>query len=74
LEERNHDEDQTPVPSAASFNIDMGQPLPLPDGKTLDTTGLTVRAAGTTLVLRLAGDKSTLPHSYMLMGYNGRVR
>jgi hypothetical protein len=62
------------APGGASFSVDMGQPLPLPDGKTVDTSGLTIRAAGTTLSLRLEGDKSGLRNAYLVMGYKGGVR
>ena len=65
---------QSPASGAASFLIDMGQPVPLPDGKTVDTSGLTVRAAGTTLRLRLKGDRTTLKNVYLVMGYKGGVR
>jgi hypothetical protein len=62
---------ETDVPGAASFTLDMGQPLPLPDGKTVTTSGLTVRAAGTTLGLALKGDKTMLRNAYLVMGYRG---
>jgi hypothetical protein len=62
------------APGGASFSVDIGQPLPLPDGKTVDTSGLTIRAAGTTLSLRLEGDKSGLRNAYLVMGYKGGVR
>jgi hypothetical protein len=52
----------------------MGQQVPLPDGKTVDTSGLTVRAAGTTLLLSVKGDRSTLKNVYLVMGYKGGVR
>jgi hypothetical protein len=65
---------ETDVPGSATFILDAGQPVPLPDGKTVDTSGLTVRTAGTTLRLRLKGDKSTLRNVYLVMGYKGRAR
>jgi hypothetical protein len=65
---------QDPSSGGASFVIDMGQQVPLPEGKTVDTSGLTVRAAGTMLSLRLKGDKSTLKNVYLVMGYKGGVR
>jgi hypothetical protein len=58
----------------ASFVIDATQPVPLPDGKTVDTSGLTIRTSGTTLSLKLKGDKSSLRNVYLLMGYKGGVR
>jgi hypothetical protein len=65
---------ETDVPGAATFSLDTGQPVPLPDGKTVDTSGLTVRATGTTLRLRLQGDKANLRNVYLVMGYKGGVR
>jgi hypothetical protein len=63
------------TPGSATFALDMGQQLALPDGKTVDTSGLTVRAAGTTLrLLRLEGDKATLKNVFLVMGYKGGVR
>ena len=62
------------APSGAVFAIDATQPVALPDGKTVDTSGLTVRASGTTLSLKLRGDKSGLRNVYLLMGYKGGVR
>jgi hypothetical protein len=61
------------VPGAAAFSHDVGQPVPLPDRKPVDPSGLTVRAAGTTLRLRLQGDKSNLSHVYFVMGSKGGV-
>jgi hypothetical protein len=61
-------------PGGATFILDMGQQTPLPDGKTVDTSGLTVRAAGTTLKLKLKGDKSGLRNAYLVMGYKAGVR
>ena len=58
----------------ASFVIDMGQQLPLPDGKTVDTSGLMIRTAGTTLNLTVKGDKTTLQNAYLVMGYKAGVR
>jgi len=58
----------------ASLLIDMGQQVPLPDGKTVDTSGLMVRAAGTALNLKVKGDKSGLKNAYLVMGYKGGVR
>jgi hypothetical protein len=69
-----HYEYQSTAQDTASFVIDMGVKLPLPDGKTVDTSGLTVRAAGTTLRLQLSGDKSSLRNAYLLMSYKGGVR
>ena len=65
---------QSTAQGTASFVIDMGVQLPLPDGKTVDTSGLTVRATGTTLRLRVSGDKSSLRNAYLLMSYKGGVR
>jgi hypothetical protein len=65
---------ETDAPGSASFILDMGQPLPLPDGKTVDAGALTIRAAGTTLRLRVKGDKSTLTNAYLVMGYKAGVR
>jgi hypothetical protein len=65
---------ETDTPGAALFSIDLGQPLSLPDGKTVDTSGLTIRAAGTTLRLTLTGDKTGLRNVYLVMGYKGGVR
>ena len=65
---------ETDVPGTAAFSLDMGQPVPLPDGKTVDTSGLTVRATGTTLRLRLQGDKANLRNVYLVVGYKGGVR
>lgn len=56
------------------FILDMGQQITLADGKSVDTSGLTVRAAGTTLNLKINGDKSSLTNVYLLMGYRGGVR
>jgi hypothetical protein len=61
-------------PAPASFILDMGQQIPLADGKSVDTGGLTIRASGTTLNLRVKGDKSSLRNVYLLMGYRGGVR
>jgi hypothetical protein len=52
----------------------MGQQVALPDGKTVNTSGLSIRAAGTTLNLKLKGDKTGLKNVYLLMGYKGGVR
>jgi hypothetical protein len=60
---------ETETPGAASFVIDMGQQLPLPDGKTVDTSGLSVRPAGTTLRLKLKGDKTQLTNAYLVFSY-----
>ena len=65
---------QTQVSGAATFAIDIGQPVPLPDGKTVATSGLTVRTVGTTLRLRLQGDKSTLRNIYLVLSYKGGTR
>jgi hypothetical protein len=65
---------ETDEPGAASFSLDMDQPLPLPDGKTVDTSGLTIRAAGTTLRMILQGDKTSVRNVYLVMGYKGGVR
>jgi hypothetical protein len=46
--------------SAPLFILDMGQQITLADGKTVDTSGLTVRPSGSTLNLKLMGDKSPL--------------
>jgi hypothetical protein len=62
---------ETDVPNAASLILDTGQSLPLPDGKTVDTSGLTVRAAGTTLGFKLKGDKTVLRNAYLVMAYKG---
>ena len=62
------------TPGSATFALDMGQPLALPDGKTVDTTGLTIRTAGTTLRLKLKGDRSGLKNVYLVMGYKGGLR
>ena len=62
------------TPGSASFVISIGQELPLPDGKTVDTSGLMIRTAGTTLILTVKGDKSTLANVYLVMGYKGGVR
>lgn len=64
---------QTDAAGAPSFVLDLGQQLELPDGKTVDTSGLTVRAAGTTLRLKLNGDKSMLKNVYLLMSYKAGV-
>jgi hypothetical protein len=58
----------------AFFILDMGQQITLADGRTVDTSGLTVRPSGTTLNLKLMGDKSHLSNAYLLMGYKGGVR
>jgi hypothetical protein len=58
----------------ATFGIDLGQQVPLPDGKTADTSGLTIRASGTTLHLNLKGDKTGLRYVYLVMGYKRGVR
>jgi hypothetical protein len=60
---------ETATPGAASFVIDMGQQLALPNAKTVDTTGLTVRARGTALRLRVKGDKTLLGNAYLVMSY-----
>src|SRR5215469_1300123 len=62
------------TPGSATFALDMGQPLALPDGKTVDTTGLTIRTAGATLRLKLKGDRSGLKNVYLVMGYKGGLR
>jgi hypothetical protein len=59
---------------SATFVIDMGQQVPLPDGKTVDTSGVMIRTAGTTLNLTLKGDKTSLRNAYLVMGYKGGVR
>jgi len=56
------------------FILDMGQQITLTDGKTVDTSGLAVRPSGTTLNLKLIGNKSHLSNAYLLMGYKGGVR
>jgi len=58
----------------ASFILDMGQQVPLADGKSVDTSGLTIRASGTTLSLKVKGNKSSLRNVYLIMGYKGGVR
>jgi hypothetical protein len=63
---------ETDAPGAASFTLDLGEPLPLADGKTVATSGLTVRTAGTTLGLTLKGDKTMLKNAYLVMGYRGQ--
>ena len=62
---------RTDVPNAASLILDTGQPLPLPDGKTVDTSGVTVRAAGATLGFKLKGDKTVLRNANPAMAYKG---
>ena len=62
------------MPGGAYFALDMGQQVPLPDGKTADTSGLTIRTSGTTLNLKLNGDKSGLKKVYLVMSYRGGVR
>jgi hypothetical protein len=52
----------------------MGQQVALADGKSVDTSGLTVRASGTILSLKVKGDKSSLRNVYLIMGYKGGVR
>jgi hypothetical protein len=53
--------------------IDMVMKLPLPEGRTVDTSGLTVRAAGTTLSAGCATIKQP-QNAYLLMSYKGGVR
>jgi hypothetical protein len=64
----------TDVPGAASFVLDLGEPAPLPDGKTVDTSGLTIRAAGTTLRLEVKGDKALLRNAHLVLGYKEGAR
>jgi hypothetical protein len=59
----------------ATFSLTMGgQQTPLPNGRSVDTSGLMVRAAGTTLNLTLKGDRTTLSNVYLLLGYKAGVR
>ena len=59
----------------ATFTLTMGsQQTPLTNGKSVDTSGLMVRAAGTTLNLTLKGDRTTLSNVYLLLGYKSGVR
>ena len=63
------------MPARCSFTVQTHefQQLPLPDGKTVDTSGLTVRPAGTTLRLKLKGDKAQLSNAYLVLGYKAGV-
>jgi hypothetical protein len=56
------------------FILDMGQQITSADGKTVDTSCLTVRPSGTTLNLKLMGDKSPLSNAYLIIGCRGGVR
>lgn len=49
-------------------------PIALPDSKTMDTRGFAIRASGTTLNLKIKGDKTTLKNVYLLMSYKGGLR
>jgi hypothetical protein len=59
---------------SAIFSLNYGVQVTLADGKTAATTGLAIRAAGTTLNLQLQGDKSTLQNVYLLMSYKAGTR
>jgi hypothetical protein len=65
---------ETDAPGAAAFTINLGAAVPLADGKSVDTSGLTVRAAGTTLRLTLRGDRTALMDVYLVMAYKGGVQ
>jgi hypothetical protein len=65
----------TTTPGAASLTLDTGgAPLELPDGRTVSTSGLTIRATGSTLTFRLKGDRTQLTDAYMLMSYKAGGR
>ena len=63
-----------PPSGSLSFTLAGPEPLLLPDGKTVDATGLTIRAAGTTLTLRVQGDRSALANAYLLFNYKSGGR
>jgi hypothetical protein len=59
----------------ASLGLNVGsQQVALTNGKSVDTSGLMVRASGTTLNLTLKGDRTTLSNVYLLLGYKSGVR
>jgi hypothetical protein len=65
----------TTTPGAATFAVDTGNsPLDLPDGRTVSTSGLTIRAAGTTLSLTVKGDRTQLLDAYLVMSYQAGGR
>ncbi len=61
-------------PGSASFVVDYGVQVALPDGKAAATSGLAIRAAGTNLNLILKGDKTGLKNVYLLMQYKGGLQ
>lgn len=63
-----------PTAGGATFTLNLGQQLPLTNGRSVDTSGLMIRASGTTLNLTLKGDRTTLSNVYLLLGYKAGVR
>ena len=65
---------ETTAPGTAEFILDLGEPVKLPDGKTVETNGLTIRNTGTHMRLKVRGDKSTMTNVYLLLSYKAGVR
>jgi hypothetical protein len=65
---------QTELPGAASFVLDLGSGLLLDDGKTVETPGLSVRASGSVLKLKVRGNKAQLSNAYLLLSYKASAQ
>jgi len=66
---------ETRGPGSATFTLEnLGQRLPLPDKKTVDTSGLTIQRAGTSLRLGFKGNKAALGNVYLVLAYQAGAK